>query len=72
MDYMYNLGPNKFAEKKFPNFIKGTRTNNLDLMLKHDHRLGIDERGNIWTDKMLRKDLANQKEHKTNMPWSLL
>ena len=61
MDYMYNLGPNKFSEKKFPNFIKGARTNNLDLMLKHDHRLGIDEGRNIWTDKTLRKDLLNKK-----------
>ena len=61
MDYMYNLGPNKFTEKEFPNFIKGARTNNLDLMLKHDHRLGIDERRNIWTDKTLRKDLPNKK-----------
>ena len=61
MDYMYNLGPNKFSEKEFPNFIKGARTNNLDLMLKHDHRLGIDEGRNIWTDKTLRKDLLNKK-----------
>ena len=61
MDYMYNLGSKKFSEEEFPNFIKGARTNNLDLMLKHDHRLGIDERRNRWTDKMLRKDLANQK-----------
>ena len=61
MDYMYNLGPNKFSEKEFPNFIKGARTNNLDLMLKHDHRLGIDKRRNKWTDEMLRKDLPSTK-----------
>ena len=61
MDYMYSLGSKKFSEEEFPNFIKGARTNNLDLMLKHDHRLGIDERRNKWTDKMLRKDLENQE-----------
>ena len=57
MDYMYNLGANRFSEPKFPNFIKGARTNNLDLMIKHDHRLGIDDKRNKWTDEMLRKDL---------------
>lgn len=61
MDYMYNLGANRFTEKKFPNFIEGAKTDNLNLMLKHDHRLGIDEGRNIWTDKMLRKDLPAQK-----------
>ena len=60
MDYMYNLGPNKFSEKNFFNFINGARTNNLDLMLKHDHRLGVDERRNVWTDETLRKDLPNK------------
>ena len=61
MDYMYNLGANKFSETEFPNFIEGARTNNIELMLKNAHRLGIDEKRNKWADEMLRKDLPSTK-----------
>ena len=61
MDYMYNLGARRFSEKKFPNFIKGARTDNVDLMLKHAHRLGIDDKRNNWTINTLKKDIPTNK-----------